>query len=334
MITFKGKSGTFTAGEAPEALLKWYAEKGKNPEQQAAAREELMARAAGPDDLERKAIEAEGVAVPEPRVALAQAIGPRGLDNIQAITRQAYDRPNAATEALEAVAKLCHLVSPAPVVASLPAGCELGIASVLVDVANETYPLPSGGKRGLDRVALAKIGAAAGVTWVSSRRQDDGKDPHYCEWQAVARIRLFDGQLRDCPGSVTLDLRENLGTDWQEIVEQAAKATPRRDPAKQLLEARKFIRRIAESKAMNRAIAALGIRRAYTQAELGKPFAVARVMFTGKTDDPELRREFAKIIAQSFQQGSTQLFGPGPEPVPLLMPPEEPTEVPDEETPP
>src|SRR5690606_2546348 len=57
------------------------------------------------------------------------------------------------------------------------------------------------------------------------------------------------------------------------------------------------------------AIASMGVKRSYAPAELQKPFAVARLVWTGQTDDPELRREFARMHAERMMDCAAALYG-------------------------
>jgi hypothetical protein len=224
-----------------------------------------------------------------------------------------FTNPQEATQALQRAAESFHLVSPATVCGNLPEGCEVTLAMVHIDP-NDKNLYKVGGKIGLDRVSLAKIAQAAGVTVTRSERTDNGGHPHYCSWMVEISYRLFDGSVVRRVGNVEIDCREPNGAAYVEIVEKAknAKDGPRK-PDAQLLELRKFLTRHAESKALNRAIAAMGIRRSYTEEELRKPFVVARVMFTGRSSDPEARREFRQHIATSFLSGTSQLYGGQPQ---------------------
>jgi hypothetical protein len=85
-----------------------------------------------------------------------------------------------------------------------------------------------------------------------------------------------------------------------------------RDPAPQIREMRLHILAHAESKAKLRAIRSLGLRSSYAPAELQKPFVVAHLVFTGKTDDPELRRAFALKRADAMLGATAMLYGPPP----------------------
>jgi hypothetical protein len=233
----------------------------------------------------------------------------------------AFHDAGAATKALLEAQNFYHLVTPATVVGSLLEGCEVYTSLVVIDpYGTEVYNITGNRKNpldddsvGIDRVALAKIASAAGLTWVRSHRTDDGSDPHYCSWEAVGSYRLFDGTERQVPGNVEIDTRPG-GAAYEEIM---SKGTERgRDPAKQLLELRKFLSRHAESKAMNRAIAAIGVKRSYKRFELKKAFLVARVAFTGRTDDPEGRKLFREKIADKFLGSSNSLYGDAPRALP------------------
>ncbi len=226
--------------------------------------------------------------------------------------------PNRATEALQRAAAHAHLVSPATDCGDIREGCSIVISAVLVDAEHETYSVA--GKLGLSKVALDKIAAAAGISWDPREcgRQDDGKDPRYCHYKAVGRVRDFDGTVRLLSGEVEMDAREGSPL-IDEIRTKAAKrrAEAERENKKytgdggdsQILELRKFLLRHAESKAKNRAIRELGIRTAYEPKELKKPFVVAKIMLTGHSSNPETQRIFAEQTAREFSSAVPQLYG-------------------------
>jgi hypothetical protein len=273
----------------------------------AAAKAELDRRAAGgaPAAAPRRDTPASGT--PVARTAIQR----RPTTDVAA----GYRDSAAASGALQEAAAMGHLVSPATVVGELPAGTVLAISQVVVGVDEETYGLP-GGKRGLAKVALDKISAAAGVSWDPERsgRLDDGRDPHYCHFRAVGHYRSFDGAQQTISGEVELDARDG-GPLHQEITEKAARANRNDGGASQLLELRKFLLRHAESKARNRAIRSLGLRTSYTPEELSKPFLVAKVMFTGHSEDPVTRAAFAAATADAFL-GSRRALYPAPAQLP------------------
>lgn len=215
-----------------------------------------------------------------------------------------------------------HLVSPATSCGSLPEGCEVAISVVHVSPNTDKsgpgdVAAVGGGKLSLSGNVLKKIAAAAGVDWDPnlSRRLDSGSDPHYVHFRAVGYVRLFDGAVRTVTGEVEIDMREGS----PQIAAMRARTTGNVDS--QIRDTRLFIIRHAETKAKLRAIADMGVKRSYTAAELEKPFAVARLMFTGKTSDPELRRDFAGKIADHMLGGSRALYGGGQQQAPALPAP-------------
>jgi len=122
-------------------------------------------------------------------------------------------------------------------------------------------------------------------------------------YRAVGRVRNFDGSMRTEVGTVEMDLRD--GSD-----------TAANMGDKELALVRKFILRHAESKAMNRVVRRLGIRTKYTREDLAKPFVVAKLAFTGQTDDPTLKRMFAARIADTFLGARQTLYGNQPAALP------------------
>lgn len=237
-----------------------------------------------------------------------------------------FDDAQRATRALEQAAAMYHLVSPATSVGALPAGCSVALTLVSVDVENDTYNVT--GKRGLGKSKLQQIAAALGISWdpIASGRLDDGSNAYYCRWRAVGTYRAFDGQVQTLVGEKELDLRDGSPTCVGLEQQQAAK---KKSADGQIREMRMHIQQHAETKAQLRAIRSLGLKTSYTLDELKRPFACARIMFTGQTTDPELRREFARMTAQSFLDGAKGLYGRAPalglaEPVPApprLAPP-------------
>ncbi len=246
---------------------------------------------------------------PAPRATGAQALVPAGGQQQSAIVLPnsidavlgTFSDPAQITTKMQQAMQMAHLITPQTVVGALPPGFGIALSVVWVDVDNETYGIPSkdADKRGLDKIALAKIAAAAGVDWDPelSRRMDNHSHPHYCHWKAVAYVKNFDGSVRTEPGNVEIDLRDGS--------EEAAKASEKELPIQ-----RKFIMRNAESKAMNRAIRRLGVQTSYTREQLrSKPFVVCRLMYTGQSDDPEIRKMLAEKAFDNHHRSRTALYG-------------------------
>lgn len=222
-----------------------------------------------------------------------------------------FVEPNAAQRSLSAAARMGHLISPATGISVMPPGCALAITVVWI-TEQDAYD-QKGGKsmRSLSKAALMKLAAAAGISWEVGPhlgRVDDRANPHYCEWRALGYYRAFDGTVMQLPGNKTMDLR-----DGSAMAESLS--------AGELGMQRKHIEGHAETKAMLRAVRAIGLRHAYSREELARPFIVARLMFVGHSEDPAERRMFSEKIADSFLGARTALYGPAPVAVPALAAP-------------
>lgn len=213
--------------------------------------------------------------------------------------------PGAITDTLRRAMEQGHLVSPANSCPNLPAGCEVAVSTVLIDVPRETYDVQGG--KALTKTALNRIAKAVGVGWDDRRshRTDNGDNPNFASYKAVGHFRDFDGTWRTIEAEKQMDLTE--GSERAKTMK-----------AGELSEARKFIAEHAQTKAQLRAIRSLGIRSSYTAAELEKPFVCARLIFTGQSDDPETRRVFAEATAKAMLGGSEMLFGTAETTRPML----------------
>ena len=290
-----------------------------------AARAELARRAAGGAPAAAPATQAAPAAAqrraPAPQTALA-----RSTSGSVAIAGS-HARADEIAAALAEAEQSFHLVSPATQCGSLPEGTEVVISMVTVDarVGRDGKPLsadiyPVGmGKFGLSKAPLDRIAGAAGVDWdpVLTRRMDDARDPYYCAFQAVGYVRSFDGTRRTITGTKEMDLRD--GSPQCEAL-AGRKRDGSGDASKQIREMRLHILGHAESKAKLRAIRSLGLQTSYRPEEFSKPFAVARLMFTGRTADPELRREFARMNADAMIGGTRALYGAPALPAPTAAP--------------
>lgn len=237
-----------------------------------------------------------------------------------------YRNPKVVTEWLTKAQEQGHLVSPATACGSLPEGCEVAITAVQVDIENETYDVGMG-KRGLGGPVLDRISAGVGITAdpVASGRLDNGSDPRYCRFKWVGHYRSFDGQIMTLTGEKEMDLREGspqveaivercvrkLGREAEGMDERTKRRLGREKAENQIREMRLHILAHAQTKARLRAIRSMGVRAAYPKEDLSKPFLMARVMFTGRTEDPVLKRTFGEMTAASFLGGTRALFGGG-----------------------
>lgn len=219
----------------------------------------------------------------------------------------AIDRFNRATsdtgelnELMLDAYRRCHLVSPATSCGRVPEGFTVAISTVVVDIERETYPaVPDddekksivrhgdvdGRDRSLSKVALNRIANAAGVSWDDEKCRLLSKELHYRHYKAVGSYKHFDNHDVTITGEKEIDLRDGSVL--------AGKISTKR-----LLQERINILSNCETKAKLRALREMGIRSSYTREELMMPFVIARLMFTGQSSDPALRREFAMMIAR------------------------------------
>jgi hypothetical protein len=267
----------------------------------------------------------EGVVIdgpsPEARAAATSplAVVPSAKPNelLAKLTLGALRDAEVAMKTLAQAASIGHLISPQTGVGTLPEGCSLQVSGVVVDVARETYTQTGSSERGLHKVAIDKIAAAAGIDWdpVLSRRLDDRRHPWYCACVAVGRVRQFDGTWRTLSAQKEIDLREGgqdtldiLGRDTEEVKKQ-----------RELAGKRKHILSLCDTEARLRATRGLvGLRVSYTPAELEKPFIVVRLVFDGRSENAETRAYFNGRIADSFLGASQQLYSETPAAPPQL----------------
>lgn len=186
-----------------------------------------------------------------------------------------------------------------------PPGTRIMVTEVRVDTdksAKQVFPI-AGGDLMLGKVVLDRFCQAAGISWDSVRRIDDGRHPHYYQLEVKGHMTDFDGTIRHLTDAKAIDLREDAGggipgKDYEEIVSKNSK------PERQLREARKFIHEIAISKAKNRAISGgLGIKRSYTHKELQKPFIIPRLAL-----DPN-DASSCELIKANAAGATSALFG-------------------------
>lgn len=233
--------------------------------------------------------------------------------------------PRDVNRMLEEALEHYHLVSPATSCGVVPEGCAVAMSLVKVDPnpdMKEVYQVTGG--VGLGKVALNKIAMAAGISWDPrlSMRLDTGKDPLYCRFQAVGTVRHFDGTELTIMGIKEMDLRpgsaqvEALEARYEAAMQKwergGRKGYEPKPPDAQIREMRLFIEAHAETKARLRATRGIGIKTSYAPQELAKPFAVARLMFTGQSSDPMLRMMFAQERARAMLMGKSMMYGQQP----------------------
>lgn len=207
-----------------------------------------------------------------------------------------------------------HLISPSTSASSLPLGCEVSMSIVRLNVTTDAHTV-GGGKYSLLKHALKMLANAAGISFLpgESHRLDDERDPRYVHYRAVGVWQALDGNILPVTADKELDLRD--GSDQtNEVLAQATgdNEKAKRDRGEKTLRAmRANILSHAQTKAELRAIrAALGIR-AYTVQDFEKPWVVAKLIFTGRSQDPGLMRENAAAIRDKMLGGVASMFGLG-----------------------
>jgi hypothetical protein len=170
----------------------------------------------------------------------------------------------------------------------------------------DVYPHDTDGKKFRPtKQALMKLSVCAGVIWspTESKRVDNGADRNYIAYRAVGGIRKADGQpvffsaeydldfevmeeeLRDLYEKKAARLRDKDSKGKAEYVEYCVK--------RDMLQKRKYRLRLCEAGAMNRVLRMLlGIKQAYTVAELAKPFVMARIVFKPDFTDKAVKQQF------------------------------------------
>ncbi len=251
-----------------------------------------------------------------PDHARLSAVVQRNLARIPGDSRHA----ETVNQVLAWCAKHTHLVTPAVSVGTIPEGCSVAFVTLwcnpkLKKDGGDCFPVQQ--ERMPAKHILDQIAQAAGIKWDPQLggRVDDGSHPHYCHYKAVAHVTHFDGTEAVLVREKQMDLRD--GSPFvRKLEKDAANATDAkgnkrpRDPENQIIELRGFILEHAESKAKNRVVRSLGIKTSYTKEELStKPFVVAKLMFTGETDNPELKLYFDQLRAQKMLGGTRALFG-------------------------
>lgn len=110
-------------------------------------------------------------------------------------------------ERVDAIADTAIWCSPMNLAGGMPEGCSAFLAAARVRPA-DCHEIERG-KFAPSAATLYRLAATAGVSWVpdQSRRTDDGSNPHYCAFQATARLRALTGELVTMDATYELDLR-------------------------------------------------------------------------------------------------------------------------------
>jgi hypothetical protein len=199
----------------------------------------------------------------------------------------------------------------------------------------DVYPEKSAAdaKLRISAQGLRKLAVASGIMWHprECKRTDNRQDKDYVSFQAVGSIKKNDGTMVAWKGEFDLDLQV-VEEELRELYYQKSKSWHKSDAEKKayiessvrrdLLQKRKHKIKLAETGAMNRVIRAiLGLKSAYSKAELAKPFVVVRIVFQPDLSDPETKRQVTTAAIQAM----TGIYGAQPAtlPPPIDVPPED-----------
>lgn len=166
----------------------------------------------------------------------------------------------------------------------------------------------------LTKQALMKLSVCAGIIWspTETKRTDNRADRNYVSFAAVGGIKKADGQPVFFKAEYDLDF-EVIEEQLRESYEQKAKKYKKDSTAKEksdyvefcvkrdLLQKRQHKLKLAESGAMNRVVREiLGLKNAYTKAELAKPFVMVRIVFRPDYNDKEVKKQLIAAHIQSM----------------------------------
>ena len=185
----------------------------------------------------------------------------------------------------------------------------------------DVYPHDTDGKKFRPtKQALMKLSVCAGVIWSpsESKRIDSGADRNYIAYKAIGGIRKADGQPVFFSAEYDIDF-EVMEEELKELYEKKAARMTNKSAKERaeyveycihrdMMQKRKFKLRLCEAGAMNRVLRMLlGIKQAYTVAELSKPFVMARIVFRPDFTDKAVRQQFIDASIKSM----VGIYGPG-----------------------
>ncbi len=228
-------------------------------------------------------------------------------------------------ERLADIAQRCHLISPRATCVALKPGCAVSFDAVMINPRVEAYPLKSGGGYALKGQALFRLANAAGIVWngEGSYRADPGTHADYCHWHAEGGLLDLDGTMIPQDDDFRMDMRDG-SAQYLKCFDEARGDTEQEREAKArrtIMQKRAKLLELAETGAKLRVIRKLLPIRSYAAEELALPFIVARLVYLGHDEDPEIERDNKRAIRDHMLGGARALFGNGPRVRHLPSPP-------------
>jgi len=185
----------------------------------------------------------------------------------------------------------------------------------------DVYPAKKGDDCDEFRIAaqgLRKLSVCAGIIWhpYECRRVDNRSDRDYVAYQAMGGIRKADGAPVWWKGEYDLDFEiideelneqyRNTCKNWKNKTEENKQAYIESSVRRDMIFKRKHRIKLAETGAMTRVIRSiLGLKSAYTKAELANPFVMVRIVLRPDFNDKEVRRRLLDAAIKSM----TGLYG-------------------------
>lgn len=217
-----------------------------------------------------------------------------------------FETTEDANRALRDAAEVGHLVAPGTQMAALLPACALLITAFRADPKTDLFEdeeqegalVP--GKTLLDRIARE-----LGLSWLGTERTDAQRDPFVRSYHAMGELRQFDATMRKVEGNAGIDLSQNS----PRVQRIRAKATKRDRGELDVARHRQFIDSSCDTQARLKACRQLGIQPTYVLKDLSKLFFCAQLQFTGKTDDPELKKLMGQHVVDAFGPSRKALFG-------------------------
>lgn len=219
-----------------------------------------------------------------------------------------YADTESANRALRDAAEVGYLISPSDQVAKVLEGTAIVISAVPVDVQLDTFEDDDDRARRVPgKSLLDRIAGQLGFSWdaPNCRRTDDNSHHFVRSFQAAGKLLGFDGNESEKQAHSEVDLQDNSPL-FRKI--QARHAGSNRWRI-EIDRRRQSIVSHADTAARLRVIRQFGLRDTYLPSELAKAFFVARVQFTGQSEDAATRQVFAERIADRFLPARDRLFG-------------------------
>ena len=214
-----------------------------------------------------------------------------------------FDTTESANMALRDAAEVGHLLAPGMQMAALLPGCALLVTAFRADPKNETFPGDDDPSLLIpNKLLLDKIASALGVSWKPGQRTDNQREPYVRSYVSEGVLRDFDSSSRGIQGSAGIDLTQNSPLVMR-LRERRAR------DGYDIERRREYIDSHCDTSARLKAVRTLGIQGAYTARELERPFFCARLVLTGKTDDPIAKPIIAQHVVDSFKSSNDGIYG-------------------------